>query len=210
MRKKESCTSKTKNNNTQKRTDSEVYYIGIDPSTTSLGVCVINKDGEIEYVTHSKRLGKLKDWETKNNHAIDLFKEVLDEYTPSHVFMEHAVFSSHSSTSVLYELCGVLKYVYFNHPEFNKIRSFYTIMPRVWQHKLISTVKPTKEDTLVEMERYFDIDFKSDDESDAAGIALFCYKYHTERGFKESLTKTKDKKTKKMKSLENVVIKLSY
>jgi len=171
---------------------------------------VLNSKGEIVYLGHSSRDGKSKDWETKNNHAIDLFKQVIEDHVECHIFMEHAVYSSHSSTSVLFELCGVLKYVYYNHESFTNILSFHAIMPRVWQSKLIPVSRPAKEDTLKEMERYFDRDFESDDESDAAAIALFCYRYHTEKGFSKGITKTKDKKTKKLKAVEDVVIKLSY
>lgn len=197
-------------NKTNKNIKIEPYYIGIDPSTTSLGVCVLDNNGKIVFTSHSKRPGKSKDWESKNNHAIDLFNDSLDDYVPSHVFMESAVYSTHSSTSVLFELCGVLKYIYFNHEKHNKINTFHVIMPRVWQSMIIEKSNPSKDDTLLAMERHFDYDFKSHDESDAAAIALFCFKYHTEPGFKSKATNTKDKKTKKRKEISDVVIELSY
>jgi Holliday junction resolvasome RuvABC endonuclease subunit len=181
--------------------------IGIDASTTSTGVVILDYECNIEYCTHTNReVKKDKTWQNKNMHTIDEIEYVFNNYKNAYVFIEGVPYSNRPGSDQLHELSGIIKKLYWDHHK--NLLGMYAVLPSVWMAQITGSGKSDKKANKEVLEQLFDYSFLTTDESDAAGVALFGHKFIFKDGYDKIQVNTKDKKTKQNKVLDQIVTKV--
>jgi crossover junction endodeoxyribonuclease RuvC len=140
-------------------------YMGIDPSLTSTGVCVIYKGGchAFTLVPHKslKAEARLAWFELE-------FEKLLERFTIRNVAIEGYSFGSKGAAFNIGEHGGVLRLALFKHAP-----SWSVVPPQTLKKFATGSGGADKEAVSKELYKRFGVDLIQNDAVDAAGLALF-------------------------------------
>ena len=132
-------------------TKDPMLILGIDPSLSSTGLCLINERGTL--ITHTALCHSLED--PKRLYYISgVLSTFLHSYDPTHIIYERQVPQmrynySAGSMIPLAELAGVLKLVLLDYVQIKKPNvSVYRVPPEVIKESATSKSKATKEEMI--------------------------------------------------------------
>ena len=153
-----------KNNNN--RTINQDYVMGIDLSTSSTGIAVINKNEEIIYIDNLEKVGTIK-----KNNIMDFYiaiNTILNKFNPSIIIVEDVYYSKNFkaiSSLIKYhgmlELILISKNLNYKYVQTNVCKAFFKCKHKEDVFKLLN-------------DRYkLNFDFEKDnDKTDALMLAL--------------------------------------
>ena len=142
----------------------KTFIWAFDLSLSNTGIAIFNLDGSIERIcsiatkdkdTHGKRLKTIADF----------ILELKEEYPAEKVVIERAFSRFNTATAVLFRVHGLVNFLFCENEQI-----YYT--PKTIKMEIISGKATKKQVQKCIIDRYPDIKFENEDESDAVSIGI--------------------------------------
>lgn len=149
------------------------YIYALDLSLSNTGIVIFDGDNDditkSVLVTSVETKSKLSTQERLKIIA-DYFIKLIEKYPPSVVAIENGFYKFNKSTQTIYMVHGIVRYLFSNVEQ--------VLYPPATVKKFCSGRGNIKKDALREFikEKYHDIDFANNDQSDAYAIGITYFK----------------------------------